>query len=59
MVKVRINLPYNKRYHNKTGIVLRWVHDQWYIVEVDGKELVLDADRGEFESNTSLCHKES
>lgn len=35
------------RWNGKRGKVLRWLHDDWYLVEVDGKELVLDASRGE------------
>jgi len=35
-------------WNGKTGTVLRWVNDNWYIVEVEGKELVLDIGRGEF-----------
>jgi hypothetical protein len=35
------------KWNGRIGTVLRWVSDSWYIVLVDGTELVLDADRGE------------
>jgi hypothetical protein len=35
------------KWNGRIGTVLRWVSDGWYIVLVDGTELVLDADRGE------------
>ena len=47
----------------RLGKVVRWVHDGWYIVEVGGRELVLDLYRGEFkivnygpEQSLSLIH---
>lgn len=36
----------------KTGTVVKWSHDQWYTVRVEGSELLLDAGRGEFEIET-------
>jgi hypothetical protein len=38
----------NIRWDGKIGFVLRWLHDDWYIVKVEGRELVLDLSRGEF-----------
>ena len=35
------------RWNGRVGIVLRWVHDNWYIVLVGDTELVLDTSRGE------------
>lgn len=32
------------RWIGQEGILLRWCHDDWYIVEVFGKELVLSID---------------
>jgi hypothetical protein len=37
-------------WNGKIGIVVRWVHDNWYIVAVEGKELVLDTSRDEMVS---------
>ena len=34
-------------WNGRVGIVLRWVHDNWYIVLVGDTELMLDASRGE------------
>ena len=34
-------------WNGKEGTVLRWVHDNWYIVLCDNTELVLDASRNE------------
>ena len=36
-------------WNGREGVIDRWLHDNWYIVNVDGTELVLDARRSEFE----------
>lgn len=33
----------------KAGRILRWIHDYWYVVWVEGEELVLDASQGNME----------
>lgn len=35
-------------WEGKIGTVLRWLHDDWYLVECEGRELVLDLSRSEF-----------
>ena len=35
-------------WRGKIGHLVAWKHDQWYTVLVEGKELMLDADRAEF-----------
>jgi len=29
------------------GFITRWLHDEWYMVNVNDREYVLDASRGE------------
>ena len=41
---VMINVSDN---YGQTGEVVRWVHDNWYVVKCDNAELMLDASRGE------------
>jgi hypothetical protein len=38
----------NTHWDGKIGFVLRWLHDDWYVVKVKGRKLVLDLSRGEF-----------
>ena len=45
-VIIRNVAPY---WNGKEGELIRWVHDSWYIVKVDNRELVLDFTRGEIE----------
>lgn len=45
LVKIHNVAP---KWNRRIGKIVRWLHDDWYIVEVDGKEIVLDSSRGEF-----------
>ena len=36
-------------WNGRIGYVIRWLHDSWYVVVVDGIELVLDSAKYEMD----------
>jgi len=47
VVTVRIQnvAPY---WNGKFGILNRWIHDDWYVVVCEGRELLLNMSKNEF-----------
>lgn len=41
-------------WNGKKGLAWRWIHDDWYIVKVGIKDLLLDASRGEMVLDCSI-----